>query len=419
MVAIAEILREQFEVQSGGILSTGGEALGYNVIDTRYDTTDTRHLVRTFDNAQAAQNYSNEINARLRSNPDFDPRASSTPGNLQADPEDRIGRDRRVNPPDQETPRAVVGQMDPDDLFTTNDLTRAQRAELRQNGKIVIGGIQYTRDDITAMERRITTRASNISREQGLRDTLTPDRDDLSNSVSRSRSWLRRNMISRPTRLFAGSLAGLGANIAIYTELYRMLDEQAADLQRRLPNLDDAGKNAAREEYIRVQRNVLATWMATSFAQATMALLTNTSVVQKLVDKILDGSNRIRIPRTRRGALVSLIQTIGREAFYNQLISAILQQEPVREWVMSNIVKSAAIDSLSQFGVGTSRAVGQLVEENWPFDSTLSFDEFTAIFTSDADRRPTTTVGADGEPEPAANISVDDVTPNQLWTPGN
>lgn len=186
MVAVSEILREDFEVQSGGILSTGGQALGYNVIDTRYEPSDPRHIVRTFDNAQAAQNYNNQINARLRANPNFDPRAPVAPAPLRADPNDRpdlnTNRTQPAAAPDNVVRRPPIADWDDNDsrMLTRDNLDRNQRNTLRRTGQVAIGGFNYTNADFDAIEARARQRASILMRENdNVRQVATTNKEVL------------------------------------------------------------------------------------------------------------------------------------------------------------------------------------------------------------------------------------------------
>jgi hypothetical protein len=184
MVAINEIFKESaklliesvFEVESGTIMSTGNNALGYNVVDTRLDPTNPNYIVRTFDNASAAQNYNNTINLELSRNSRFDPRTSPDVGTNDG----RIGS-TGAKPP-----------LEWDDLKDDRGrLPRSIQNQLRNPGYIEYGGHRYTRQEIEAFTQAATARRAQWARDADATRakllTMTPE--DAKNPTA----WARNN----------------------------------------------------------------------------------------------------------------------------------------------------------------------------------------------------------------------------------
>ena len=159
MVAIREIIREEFEVRSGDILGPNGQILGYNVIDTSLDPRDSRYIVKTFDTASGAQNYNNQINNQLKLDPKFDPRVTVA---VAPGAGDNPGAATDSN--NNVTRRPPIGDWDlNDDRMIRHDaLTRTQKTTLRNTGQIAIGGFNYTQADFDAIATRWKNRVGQL-----------------------------------------------------------------------------------------------------------------------------------------------------------------------------------------------------------------------------------------------------------------
>ena len=159
MVAVREIIREEFEVRSGDILGPNGQILGYNVIDASLDPSDSRYIVKTFDTASGAQNYNNQINSQLRLDPKFDPRVTVAPGATATD-----NPDAAPDSNNNVTRRPPIGDWDLDDdkMIRYNVLTRQEKRTLKNTGQILIGGFNYTQADFDAIETRWKNRVGQL-----------------------------------------------------------------------------------------------------------------------------------------------------------------------------------------------------------------------------------------------------------------
>ena len=110
--------------------------------------------------------------------------------------------------PDSTTPRPNsrlnVMQMDPDDLFDYDDLSRTERYQLRDNGSIERNGVTYTRADINAMGQRL----GNIRtrRSERFESERRPTRDDYDTSKRAIRKFGTHGILG--TLLSFGSGAG-------------------------------------------------------------------------------------------------------------------------------------------------------------------------------------------------------------------
>ena len=363
MVAINEIFVESakllvesvFEVESGTIMSTGNTSLGYNVVDTRLRPTDPNYIVRTFDNAQAAQNYNNTINLEIRRNSSFDPRASGSPA-----PNNTIPTTTNKPP------------LEWDDLKDRNGrLPRSIQAQLRRDGFIEHGGHRYTRQEIEAFTQQANARRAQIARDVEAQrgKLLTMDEEAKRNPRRWARnniSFLRQATSSTMRSLFPFTFRP-GVSMAAYDTLKDMLINMYASVNDQ----------TSAEDFEVASRQLFGAWFIT-FAVPDLigALRAGTRLLFASLVKIFRAANMANMTASQLAAWVgglpgqalmafkNLLQFIAVEAAIYFAIRAATSNQDVQKAIMGFIAKDY-VNQLALWGYTGAEFVDDLITEQW------------------------------------------------------
>ena len=200
-----------------------------------------------------------EVRGPINNNPLGGPSTTNDRGtirptdtDLRADPNDRIGATPQGQNP--RVPMADITDINDSRLVGTDELTTAQKRELRNNGRVVIGQLTYFPEDIAEADRRFTrhlntTSQTSLAKMSGEKSVQAQARANL-----RLLSTQMAGRIIR--RTFIPVVFSPTANVAAVIQMRNML------IRKNEQVLDDPNYTA--EMYDQdVQRVMGAWWLAT------------------------------------------------------------------------------------------------------------------------------------------------------------